>query len=359
MPMDLDVITIGRSSVDLYGAQIGGRLEDMRSFHKYVGGSPTNMAIGMARLGLRAALITRVGDEHMGRFIIETLQGEGVNTDAIVTDKERLSALVILGIRDDTRFPLIFYREDCADMALCEDDIDVKFITSARALVVTGTHLSHPQTAQAVIKALKIANHAKIPCVLDIDYRPNLWGLSGHDDGESRYIASEYVTQTLQKTLSYFSLIVGTEEEIQICGGNEDTCKSLHAMREFCDADLVCKLGAQGARLFTGPIPQSLDEGIAGEHFAVEVFNVLGAGDGFISGLLKGWLEGRDWAESLTLANACGALAVSRHGCAPAYPDDLIDAAGNVPGAAGYQRWQVTDNSGRVAGEVGFLHDDL
>ncbi|HVG48759.1 MAG TPA: PfkB family carbohydrate kinase, partial [Rubellimicrobium sp.] len=124
MTKTLDVITIGRSSVDLYGAQVGGRLEDMGSFQKYIGGSPTNMAAGTARLGLRSALITRVGDEHMGRFIREELAREGVDVRGVKTDPERLTALVILGIRDQESFPLIFYRTDCADMALCEDDID-------------------------------------------------------------------------------------------------------------------------------------------------------------------------------------------------------------------------------------------
>ncbi|MBV7380265.1 PfkB family carbohydrate kinase, partial [Maritimibacter dapengensis] len=124
----LDVITIGRAGVDLYGDQIGGRLEDMGSFSKYIGGSPTNIAAGTARLGLKSALISRVGDEHMGRFIVEELAREGVSTDGIVTDPERLTALVILGIRDEEQFPLIFYRENCADMALCEDDIDPDFV---------------------------------------------------------------------------------------------------------------------------------------------------------------------------------------------------------------------------------------
>ena len=104
----LDMITIGRSSVDLYGGQTGGRLEDMASFAKYIGGSPTNMAIGGARLGLKTAVITRVGDEHMGRFIRETLAAEGVDVSAVKTDPDRLSALVILGIRDSEQFPLIF-----------------------------------------------------------------------------------------------------------------------------------------------------------------------------------------------------------------------------------------------------------
>ena len=106
----LDVITIGRASVDLYGSQVGGRLEDMRGFAKYIGGSPTNMAAGTARLGLRSALITRVGDEHMGRFIREELVREGVDVRGVKTDPERLTALVLLGIRDREQFPLIFYR---------------------------------------------------------------------------------------------------------------------------------------------------------------------------------------------------------------------------------------------------------
>ena len=127
----LDVITIGRSSVDLYGAQVGGRLEDMGSFQKYIGGSPTNIAAGTARLGMKSALITRVGDEHMGRFIREELLREGVDVRGVKTDPARLTALVLLGIRDKTSFPLIFFRADCADMALCEADIDEAFIAEA------------------------------------------------------------------------------------------------------------------------------------------------------------------------------------------------------------------------------------
>ena len=156
----LDVITIGRSSVDLYGQQIGGRLEDMDTFGKAVGGSPTNIACGAARLGLRSGLITRVGDEHMGRFIRETLAAEGVDTRGVVTDPERLTALVLLGIRDQTQFPLIFYRENCADMALSEADIDPALIADTRAVVATGTHLSHPRTEAAVLKALRLAREA-------------------------------------------------------------------------------------------------------------------------------------------------------------------------------------------------------
>ncbi len=320
MDKPLDVITIGRASVDLYGAQIGGRLEDMGSFEKYIGGSPTNIAAGSARLGLKSALITRVGDEHMGRFIREELAREGVDVRGVATDPERLTALVILGIRDQSQFPLIFYRENCADMALSEDDIDPDFIAEARAVVATGTHLSHPRTEAAVLKALRHARQGGAKTALDIDYRPNLWGLAGHGAGEERFIESAAVTARLQTTLPLFDLIVGTEEEFHIAGGSTDTLAALRAVRALSAATLVCKRGPMGAVAFTGDIPESLDDGESGPGFPIEVFNVLGAGDGFMSGLLKGWLTGQDWPTALTYANACGAIAVSRHGCTPAYP---------------------------------------
>ncbi|SFG38262.1 5-dehydro-2-deoxygluconokinase [Palleronia marisminoris] len=320
MTKDLDLITIGRSSVDLYGTQVGGRLEDMRSFQKYIGGSPTNMAAGTARLGLRSALLTKVGDEHMGRFIREELAREGVDTTGVLTDPERLTALVLLGIRDEERFPLIFYRQNCADMALSEEDVDEGFIERARAVVATGTHLSNPQTEAAVTKALRLARQHGARTALDIDYRPNLWGLAGHDAGEERFIASGAVTEKLQNHLRHFDLIVGTEEEFHIAGGTTDTLAALRAVRAVSTATLVCKRGASGAVAFEGDIPGSLDDGQTGPGFPIEVFNVLGAGDGFMSGLLKGWLDDADWPTSLQYANACGALAVSRHGCTPAYP---------------------------------------
>ena len=316
----LDVITIGRASVDLYGAQVGGRLEDMGSFQKYIGGSPCNMAAGTARLGLRSALISRVGDEHMGRFIREQLGREGVDVRGVITDPARLTALVLLGIRDEDHFPLIFYRENCADMALCEADIDEGLIASARAVVATGTHLSHPRTEAAVLKALRLARQHGAQTALDIDYRPNLWGLAGHGEGESRFIASAAVTERLQATLHLFDLIVGTEEEFHIAGGSTDTIAALRAVRAITPATLVCKRGPMGAVAFGGAIPDTLDEGEAGPGFPIEVFNVLGAGDGFMSGLIKGWLDAEPWPVALKYANACGAFAVSRHGCTPAYP---------------------------------------
>ena len=320
MSDSLDVITIGRSSVDLYGQQIGGRLEDMASFAKSVGGCPSNIAIGAARLGLKSAVITRVGNEPMGRFILEQMGREGVATGGIAVDPRRLTALVILGVRDSDSFPLIFYRENCADMALSEADIDPDFIARARAIVVTGTHFSTEGPANAQRKAMRLAKSAGAKVVFDVDYRPNLWGLAGHDAGDARYIASDRVSQHLQSILPDCDLIVGTEEEIKIAAGESQTLAALKKVRSLSKATIVLKRGPMGCVVFPDAIPGRIEDGIAGSGFPIEVYNVLGAGDAFMAGFLRGWLKNEKLETCATWANACGAFAVSRLLCAPEIP---------------------------------------
>ncbi|TGU94881.1 5-dehydro-2-deoxygluconokinase [Mesorhizobium sp. M00.F.Ca.ET.151.01.1.1] len=316
----LDVITIGRASVDLYGQQIGSRLEDITSFAKSVGGCPANISVGTARLGLRSALLTRVGDEQMGRFIREQLKREGVNTEGLKTDKERLTALVLLSVESEGVSPMIFYRSDCADMALSEEDIDEAFIASARAIVVTGTHFSRPNSDAAQRKAIRIMKAKGGKVVFDIDYRPNLWGLAGHAEGFERYVKSDRVSAQLKTVLPDCDLIVGTEEEIMIASGADDCLSALKTIRALSSATIVLKRGAMGCIVYDGPISDDLEDGIVGEGFPIEIYNVLGAGDAFMSGLLRGWLGGESFKTAATWANACGAFAVSRLLCAPEYP---------------------------------------
>ena len=332
----LDLICLGRVAVDLYGQQIGARLEDMGTFSKYLGGSSGNVAYGTARQGLKSSMLARVGDEHMGRFLREELQRVGVDTSHLITDKERLTALVILGIKDEDTFPLIFYRDNCADMAITADDIDEQYIASARCLAITGTHLSHPNTREAVLTALRYARKHGVKTAIDIDYRPVLWGLTALGDGETRFIESGQVTEQLQEVLGLFDLIVGTEEEFHIAGGSTDTVQALKAVREVSNAELVCKRGPLGCSVFSDEIPNDLDDGITVEGVRVDVLNVLGAGDAFMSGLLRGYLSNEGWEKACAYANACGALVVSRHGCAPAMPskeelDDYLSRANEVP----------------------------
>ncbi|CAM9664490.1 unnamed protein product, partial [Phaeothamnion confervicola] len=316
----LDIVCLGRAAVDLYGEQIGARLEDVQTFARYLGGSPANTAVGSARLGLKVGMISRVGDEHNGRFVRESLQREGVDVSQVGTDPQRLTALVFLGIKDQDTFPLLFYRQQCADMGLKTEHIDAAQIAASRALLISGTHLSHPDTREACLFAMRAAKAAGTRVVLDIDYRPVLWGLTAPGLGERRYVASQAVSDEIQSVLPLCDLVVGTEEEVHIAGGSDDTRTALRTIRATSPALIVMKRGPMGCVAFPDAIPADLGEGIQGPGFPVEVFNVLGAGDAFMAGLLRGWVRGEPLADALRYANACGALVVSRHGCAPAMP---------------------------------------
>ena len=316
-----DLACLGRLAVDLYAQQVGARLEDVASFAKYLGGSSANIAFGVARLGLRAAMISRVGDEQMGRFLLETLQREGCDTRQVQIDPERLTGLVLLGLKDRDTFPLLFVRENCADMAIDAAAIPEEFISGCRALLITGTHLSTPTVRAASLAALGHAAKHGVVRVLDIDYRPVLWGLTKRGEGANRYVADAAVTSRLQEVLPQFDLLIGTEEEFMIAGsGAGDLLGALRRVREVSSAALVVKLGAKGCCFIEGAIPARLEDAPTALGERIEVMNVLGAGDAFAAGLMTGFLQGEDFQGAAKIANACGAIVVSRHACAPAMP---------------------------------------
>jgi 5-dehydro-2-deoxygluconokinase len=321
----VDIACLGRLAVDLYAQQFGSRLEDVRSMSMYLGGSSANLAFGVARLGLKSAMISRVGNEQMGRFLTESLQEEGCDTSQIQVDPERLTGLVLLGLKDRDTFPLLFVRENCADMAVDASLIDETFIASCRSLAITGTHLSTPVTRKASMTALAYAKRHQVIRVLDIDYRPVLWGLTSRGAGDNRYVADAHVTKQLQEVLPEFDLLVGTEEEFFIAGGAtgtgaDDLIASLRAVRELSKATLVVKRGSLGCCVMEGDIPANINDAPTYQGENVEVLNVLGAGDAFLSGLMASLLQGKTWAESTQVANACGAIVVSRHACSAAMP---------------------------------------
>jgi 5-dehydro-2-deoxygluconokinase len=332
----LDIICLGRAAVDLYGQQIGSTLEEMGSFAKYLGGSSANIAYGCSKLGLKSAMLSRVGDEHMGRFVRNELASVGVDVSHVITDKERLTALVILGIQDKETFPLIFYRNDCADMAVDIKDFSAEFIASSKALLITGTHFSTANTYNTSMKAIEYAKASDTKVIIDIDYRPVLWGLTGLGDGESRFIPSDDVSQHMQTILPYCDVIVGTEEEIHITGGSEDTITALKQIRKLSSSIIVLKLGPLGCTVISSDIPDSSANFEVIKGNKVDILNVLGAGDAFMSGFLRGYLRNLNLEKSANYANASGALVVSRHGCAPAIPSEnelfyYLENSHNIP----------------------------
>jgi 5-dehydro-2-deoxygluconokinase len=331
-----DIICLGRFAVDFYAQQIGARLEDVTSFAKYLGGSSANTAFGCARLGLKTALISRVGNDANGRFLVDTMARERCDVSHVSVDSERLTGAVVLGIKDQDTFPLIFMRENCADMAIAEADVDEAFIASSRALLITGTHFSTEHINRISNLALDRARNNDVRTVLDIDYRPVLWGLTNRGDGETRYIRSETVTAHLQRILPKIDLAIGTIEEFNVAGGSDNIMASLAAVRAVSNAVLVVKRGPLGCAVIDSAIPRSLDDAFNGLGVNVAVLNVLGAGDAFAAGFLSGWVRGEDYDACCRYANACGALVVSRHGCAPAMPtrvelDYFLVNADNIP----------------------------
>ena len=314
---------------------------------------PTSPA-GTARLGLKSALITRVGDEHMGRFIREELAREGVDTRGVV-DRPRAADRAGASSASATRssFPLIFYRENCADMALCEDDIDPAFIAEARAVVATGTHLSPP--AHRGRRAEGAAPRARERRADRARHRlpPEPLG-PRRARRRARAASSRAPTVTRQAAvdLHLFDLIVGTEEEFHIAGGIDR-----HASRPCarCARSRTRRWSASaaptGAVAFTGAIPDSLDDGEAGPGFPIEVFNVLGAGDGFMSGPAQGLARRRGLADGARSTPTPAAPSPSRATAArPAYPSLGRAASSSSSAASSARTCATTPSSSRSTG---------
>ena len=318
----LDLICMGRVAVDLYAEQIHSPLEDAQSFRKYLGGSAGNTAIGASRLGLNSAMFSCVGTDDMGVYLRQFLESEGVNTSLLRNTPNHLTALVLLGVSPPDRFPLIFYRENCADMQIKIEDIKPEIFRQAKSLLITGTGISTPEMRKTTLEAVKVAKSSGCAVILDIDYRPVLWGLTDAGDGETRFVISEKVTKELQFFLSELDLIVGTEEEIKICAGfskknNKETIEGyISRIRKQTNATIVLKKGEEGCEIY---IPDSKIP-ISSRSFKIKVLNVLGAGDAFMSGFLRGWLREKSLEICALYGNACGALVVTRHGCSSSSP---------------------------------------
>ena len=301
--MTYDVLAIGRSSIDLYAHDIGRAMADVRSFDAYVGGCPTNVSVGTRRLGLRSALLTAVGDDQVGDFVTAFLDRENVETRFIPRKPGHRTSAVILTIQPPDKFPLTFYRDNCADRALTIDDVSRAPVRDSRVVFVTGTGLSHDPARAATFAAVAAARAAGVPVVVDIDYRPDQWDS-----------VSAFATQ-MRSLLGSATLAVGTEEELAAASGSADAATGAAALLESGITGLILKRGARGATVFR---PDASPADVA--PFAVEVLNVLGAGDAFASGLLYGYLQGWPLERAARMGNACGAIVVTRHGCANFMP---------------------------------------
>lgn len=312
-----DVVTYGRSSIDLYSQEVGAPFEKIPGFHAFVGGSPLNIAVGCSRLGLKASLLTGVGRDKVGDFILNFLQEEGVITDNIPVIESARSSAVILGIEPPDRFPLVYYRDNCADSQITIDHVLKAGIEKSRLLEVSGTALNIEPTRSSAFLAAEIAQRNGVPVMLDLDFRADQW----HD------IRAFGITS--RAFMRNVNLVLGTEEEIlaayltdesqlnishqqisapEIKGDIDEAIKGI--LKLGVEA-LIVKTGSRGATVY-------LADGTIQEvpGFPVEVVNILGAGDAFAAGFIYGYLKGWDLYKSCRMGNACGAHVVTQLGCA-------------------------------------------
>ena len=328
-----DLIAMGRSSIDLYSNDIGAPFEEITSFAAYVGGCPTNISVGAQRLGLRCALLTAVGEDQVGNFILHFLRREGVETRYIPRKPGKRSSAVVLGIEPPDRFPLTYYRENCADIELAIDDVLAAPLADCHTLLISGTGLSKEPSRSATLFAAERARSSGATVVLDIDYRPDQWT-------DQRAFGV-----TLRSALRLVDIVIGTEDEInaamltdpaqisiahsQISDARVrgDTATAIQDLLRLGPRVLVHKRGAAGASVHLAAGSSTEErERIDVPGFPVQVQNILGAGDAFAAGLMYGIVHGWTWYRAARMGNACGAILVTKHGCANFMPtyDELM-----------------------------------
>lgn len=323
-----DVTTYGRSSIDLYSQKVGASFEEIPGFHAFVGGSPLNIAVGCSRLGLKASLLTGVGKDKVGDYLLNFLKKENVVTDNIPVIEGARSSAVLLGIEPPDRFPLVYYRDNCADSQITIDHVLKAGIEKSRLLEVSGTALNIEPTRSSAFLAAEIARKNDIPVMLDLDFRADQW----HD-----IRAFGVTTRAFMRNAN---IVLGTEEEIlaafladkaqlvishqQISApeikGNID--EAIQGILNLGVDALIVKTGSRGAIVY---LPDGTIQEVPG--FPVEVVNILGAGDAFAAGFIYGYLKGWDWYKCCRMGNACGAHVVTQLGCAnfTPYEDEILE----------------------------------
>ncbi|MGF7140205.1 5-dehydro-2-deoxygluconokinase [Roseimarinus sediminis] len=316
MNKQYDLITYGRSSIDLYSANIGAPFVDIKQFNSYVGGSPLNIAVGARRLGLNSALLTGVGEDQIGDYLLNFLNKEGVETTLIPRKSGARTSAVVLGIEPPDNFPLVYYRDNCADSKVNIDDVINANIGSCRIFEISATALNIEPTRSAGFFAAEEAVKNNVPILIDLDFRADQW----HDPRSFGV--------TVRAFLKNCTIALGTEEEIlatmlsdpnqiriknqqisapEINGNVEEAIQKIMALGLEA---LVVKRGEKGSSVF-------LKDGTVIDipGFPVEVVNVLGAGDAFASGFIYGYLNNWDWYKCCRMGNACGAILVTKEGC--------------------------------------------
>ena len=309
MSINLDLITVGRISVDLFAEQINTSFSEPQTFHKSIGGSPTNVAVAAARLGHTSAIITKVGGDPLGQYVVKKLQEFGVNTDFVKVAESGLTP-VVLASQDPPEDPkIIFHRQPSApDTQLTLNDIDSATLLGAKIFWVSACALSNGETAKSAIKWLEMRER-RAESIIDLDYRPSFWP------------SVEAARTGAQEAISHCTIAIGNITECQVALGISDPQAAADDLLNRGVRLAIVKMGGDGGLLATK------EARLVIEPLSIKLVCGLGAGDAFGGALVHGLLSGWNLQQIGDFANAAGAYLASELMCSDAMPTiEVLDS---------------------------------
>lgn len=337
---NFDSVHMGRSSIDLYSDDVGTPFVEITKFAAYVGGSPLNISVGGKRLGLNTVALTALGADPVGDFILHFLEQEGVETAYIPRKPGRRTSAVVLGIEPPDKFPLVYYRDNCADIELTIDDVLASPVTRCKVFQFAGTNLSREPSRSATFFAAEQARAAGAEVIFDVDFRPDQW----HDPRAFGVMArailplvdivlatDDEINAAMLRDPAQITLTHSQVSDTKVAG---DVDEGIALMLARGPKALVQKRGIHGARIHLKREDGSIEQ-IDSPGYPVEVYNILGAGDAFAAGFICGYLRGMGWSKAGRLGAACGAIVVTKHGCANFMPNwdevmEFVDSRGGL-----------------------------
>ncbi|MBO9605838.1 MAG: 5-dehydro-2-deoxygluconokinase [Paenibacillaceae bacterium] len=305
----LDFVAIGRLCIDLNANEINRPMEETMTFTKYVGGSPANICIGMARLGMKCGFIGKIADDQMGRFIAAYLQRNGIDCANVVTDRTgAVTGLAFTEIKSPTDCSILMYRDNAADLLLAPEEVRESVIADARLLLISGTALAQSPSREAVFVALDYARRHGTTIAFDLDYRPYTW----------RSAAETAVYYQL--AAAFCDIVIGTREEFDLMerfesramNGDAATAAKWFGHRASV---VVVKHGKDGSIAYTRD-----GERHTAAVFPATIVKTFGAGDAYAAGMLYGLMNGRSLPASMSFGSAAASIVISSHSCSDAMP---------------------------------------
>lgn len=314
----LDLIAVGRACIDLNATEYNRPMEESMTFSKYVGGSPANIAIGSAKLGLKTGFIGKIPDDQHGRFIEQYMAGVGVDTSNMIIDKEgRKAGLAFTEILSPEECSILMYRQEVADLYLAPTEVDEDYVKQAKVVLVSGTALSQSPSREAILETIRLAKKHDVKVAFELDYRPYTW-------------------QTPEEVAVYYTLVaemsdivVGTREEFDMMEGltsegcNKETIAHLFNHQPEL---VVIKHGVDGSYAYA-----KSGETFRGLAYKTNVLKTFGAGDSYASAFLHALLTDNDIETALKHGSASASIVVSKHSSSEAMPtiDEIKDLVKN------------------------------